>query len=164
MAEKKRTVTKKKTGKKALSKGDKSGKGKGRPKGQPRTGGRIKGTANKKTIEVIETLAKLKCDPIAGMAKIAMDARSPLDLESLEMVRRIKNALQGKKDLLEFFEMLLSSWRNYPPELRAKMFSELAQYVFPKRKAIEHTGQNGEPLQISIVKFGSKNANSSPTK
>lgn len=31
-----------------------------------------------------------------------------------------------------------------PPELRGRMYAELAQYVYPKRKAVEHTGQCGE--------------------
>ena len=34
------------------------------------------------------------------------------------------------------------------PELRGRMFSELAQYVAPKRKAIEHVI---EPIQIQQV-------------
>jgi len=32
------------------------------------------------------------------------------------------------------------------PELRGRMFSELAQYIAPKRKAIEHSGEGGEPV------------------
>ncbi len=74
-----------------------------------KTGGREKGTPNKRTQEVIAKLADLDCDPISGMAKIALD-------------------------------------ENNSPELRGRMFSELAQYIAPKRKAIEHTGQGGEPV------------------
>jgi len=74
-----------------------------------KTGGRTKGTPNKKTLEVIERLEQLGCDPIKGMAQIAMDEANP-------------------------------------PELRGRMFSELAQYVVPKRKAIEHStdGSSGQ--------------------
>jgi len=74
-----------------------------------KTGGRVAGTPNKKTLDVIERLEQLGCDPIEGMAKIAMDAANP-------------------------------------PELRGRMFSELAQYVVPKRKAIEHStdGSSGQ--------------------
>jgi hypothetical protein len=61
---------------------------------------------NKRTLDVIDRLAALKCDPIAGMARIAMDKKTPLDI-------------------------------------RARMFSELAQYVAPKRKALEHSGDAG---------------------
>ncbi len=34
-------------------------------------------------------------------------------------------------------------------ELRGKMLSELAQYVAPKRKAIEHSGPAGDPIDTS---------------
>ena len=64
-------------------------------------GGRRAGTPNKRTLDVIERLDALGCDPIEGMARIAMD--------------------QGNS-----------------PELRGKMFAELAGYVAPKRKAIDH--------------------------
>jgi hypothetical protein len=68
--------------------------------------GRPKGALNKRTRDVIDRLAALRCDPIAGMAKIAMDKKTPL-------------------------------------EIRARMYSELAQYVAPKRKALEHSAQPG---------------------
>lgn len=68
--------------------------------------GRPRGSPNKRTLDVIEKLARLKCDPIAGMAKLAMD-------------------------------------KNNPADLRGRMFSELAQYVAPKRKALEHSADAG---------------------
>lgn len=42
-----------------------------------KTGGRVAGTPNKRTMEVMERLESLGCDPIEGMAKIAMDRRPP---------------------------------------------------------------------------------------
>ena len=68
--------------------------------------GRPKGALNKRTLDVIDKLAALHCDPIAGMALIAMN-------------------------------------ENNPVELRARMYSELAQYVAPKRKALEHSADAG---------------------
>jgi hypothetical protein len=47
-----------------------------------------------------------RCDPITGMARIAMDENAPL-------------------------------------EIRARMYTELAQYVAPKRKALEHSAEPG---------------------
>ena len=35
---------------------------------------------------------------------------------------------------------LIAKDLKYPIELRARMFSELAQYVHPRRKAVEHSG------------------------
>lgn len=84
-------------------------------KGQ-KTGGRKKGTPNRRTQEIAEKLAVLGCDPIEGLARIAMDEESS-------------------------------------PELRGRMFAELAQYVAPKRKAIEHSGGAGEPVRF-VMNFG----------
>jgi hypothetical protein len=67
-----------------------------------RRGGRKAGTPNKRTVEVAQRLEELGCDPIEGMARLAMD------------------------DTLD-------------PTLRGRMFSELAQYVAPKRRAVEHS-------------------------
>ena len=88
------------------------------PKVEPsrKTGGRAKGTPNKKTLEVIERLKELKCDPIEGMAKIAKDAYE-----------------EGDK------------------QLAGQMYKELAQYVAPKRKAIEVSGDTDNPLAISLI-------------
>jgi hypothetical protein len=65
-----------------------------------KTGGRQKGTPNKATQDVVVRLKELGCDPIAGMATLALDP-------------------------------------NNSAELRGRMYSELAQYVAPKRKAVE---------------------------
>jgi len=37
-----------------------------------------------------------------------------------------------------------------PLELRGRMFSELAQYIFPKRKAVEHSGGQEHNLVITV--------------
>ena len=77
-----------------------------------KTGGRTAGTPNKRTLNVMERLDELGCDPIEGMAKIALDPQNPV-------------------------------------ELRARMFSDLAQYVAPKRRAIDHSGSEGTgPIEI----------------
>lgn len=75
-------------------------KGHGRPPGIPKTGGRQKGTPNKLGLEITARLELLDCDPIQGMAVLAMDQKNS-------------------------------------PELRGRMYAELAQYVYPKRKSIE---------------------------
>jgi hypothetical protein len=72
-----------------------------------RRGGRQRGAPNKRTLDVIERLAALHCDPITGMARIALNKKNSV-------------------------------------ELRAKMFTELAQYVAPKRKALEHPAEPGQ--------------------
>ncbi|MGA7415142.1 MAG: hypothetical protein WBW33_32020 [Bryobacteraceae bacterium] len=36
------------------------------------------------------------------------------------------------------------------PELRGKMYSDLSRYVYPQRKAIEHSGVGVAPLTITV--------------
>ncbi len=78
-------------------------------------GGRVKGTPNRVTADVQARLAALKCDPIEGMAQLALDPGNP-------------------------------------PELRGRMFAELAQYIAPKRKAVEIGVEPGSAA--SFVIFG----------
>ena len=72
-----------------------------------KTGGRQPGTPNRRTQEVCDRLAALGCDPIEGMARIALDPANT-------------------------------------PELRAKMYAELAQYVAPKRKSVDLSSTTGD--------------------
>ena len=67
------------------------------------------GTPNKRTLHVIERLHELGCDPIEGMAKIALDPQNPV-------------------------------------EVRARMFTDLAQYVAPKRRAVDQRRQTGPAI------------------
>jgi len=45
-----------------------------------KTGGRKAGTPNKKTLDVIEKLEAMDCDPISAMARLAMNAEASGDL------------------------------------------------------------------------------------
>ena len=47
-----------------------------------KTGGRKRGTPNRRTLEVCDLLQSLGCDPIEGMARIAMDASNSLELRA----------------------------------------------------------------------------------
>lgn len=38
-----------------------------------KTGGRVAGTPNKRTAELMQRLAELECDPLEGLARIAAD-------------------------------------------------------------------------------------------
>jgi hypothetical protein len=81
-----------------------------------KTGGRKPGIPNKRTLEVALRLENIGCDPIEGMAKLAMDT-------------------------------------NCSPELRGKMYSELAQYLYPKRRATELNieDQDSGALQVTWI-------------
>jgi hypothetical protein len=81
--------------------------------GRAKTGGRKRGTSNKRTLDVIERLEALGVDPIEGMSRLAMDPSNP-------------------------------------PELRGRMYAELAQYLYPKRKAVEMTDSSKEPVIFQL--------------
>jgi hypothetical protein len=78
-----------------------------------KTGGRVAGTPNRRTTELVERLAALGCDPVEGMARIAMDLSNP-------------------------------------PELRGRMYAELAGYVYPKRRAVEVKADEGPRVTFFI--------------
>lgn len=84
-----------------------------RPKGLPKTGGRRSGTPNKRQHELVVKLEQLGCDPIEGLARIAMAHETT-------------------------------------PELKVRAYSELAQYVHAKRKAVEHTSEEDHTINVFV--------------
>ena len=87
-----------------------------------KTGGRRAGTPNRRTTELAQHLSILGCDPIEGMAQLAMDEANP-------------------------------------PELRGRMYAELAGYLYPKRKATEIKIDDGPKVTfqfLSETEFNSK--------
>lgn len=78
-----------------------------------KTGGRLAGTPNKRTTELVDRLEALGCDPVQGMAQIAMDLNNPADL-------------------------------------RGRMYAELAQYLYPKRRATEIKTDDGPQVIFQI--------------
>src|ERR1700722_5906343 len=73
-----------------------------RPRGLAKTGGRQRGTPNRKTHELAEKLEGLGCDPIEGLAKIAMDAETAPELKvrcsgvQIAALREIADRTEGK--------------------------------------------------------------------
>ncbi len=65
-----------------------------------KTGGRTKGTPNKATVSIIEKLAALGCDPIEGMARIAMDERNTPELRA-RMLAELANYVAAKRKAVE---------------------------------------------------------------
>lgn len=47
-----------------------------------KTGGRTRGTPNRRTQDIQSLLASLGCDPIEGMARIAMDPEHPVEVRA----------------------------------------------------------------------------------
>ncbi len=140
------------------------------PKGT-RVGGRKPGTPNKATRDVQEILERLGVNPFAGMATIAAnqlpcgvcrgkgktayklaDGSHAKDCAITE-ARLIKGKLKctcngvGQRVCESCYGTLFEACS---PELRGKMHAELAQYVAPKRKAVEHSGPDGAEIPLGI--------------
>ena len=80
-----------------------------------KTGGRKRGTPNKKTVAVQEQMEQLGFDPIESMIEICNQAMTD---------------------------------KNYA--LAGQIAKELAQYVYPKRKAVEHITDPTEWPKMTI--------------
>lgn len=123
------------------------------PKGKPRppTAGRKKGTPNRQTVTVQETLARLDCDPFAGMAQIAL-GKIPCGACAGSPGKNMVKAADGTfypRTCESCYGTLLEK---VSPETRAKMYAELARYIQPQRKAVDVslTGADGGPIQHAI--------------
>jgi hypothetical protein len=89
--------------------------------------GRKKGTPNRLTGDIAARIEAIGCDPIEGMARLAMD-------------------------------------ENNTPELRGRMYAELAAYLYPKRKSIELESDTYNPVKTHItVSYEESPAKSEPT-
>jgi len=136
------------------------GSSKTNPTKKAKTGGRKPGTPNQKTVVVMETLQRLGCDPIEGMALIAMgrvpcrvcDQKKYISQERLfafqaaGVIGDLPEPEQGAKRSSGRIMCPVcygTSFEITPTKLRGDMFKELAQYVAPKRKAIEIADPDG---------------------
>jgi len=96
-----------------------------------KTGGRQKGTPNKNTAAIADTLSRLKCDPIEGLARIA----------------------NGEELLCGVSTIAGYTTVSHRPTFaqRLKAYTELAEYVAPKRKAVEVAGEGGGPVRFTLA-------------
>ena len=117
-----------------------------------RYGGRQKGTPNRKTEEIAEKLHRLKCDPLEGMAMIALNK---VPCGACRGAGKTKYKLPGDETIHErTCEHCHGSLMEVcSPELRGKMYSDLAQYLHPKRKAVELSTPPDGPVELSIAEI-----------
>jgi hypothetical protein len=120
--------------------------------GAPKGNSNRKGRPGKKSLEIADKLAALNCDPIEGMARIALGAESGF-IEKLQQIVESGDAEALSAQLPAMLKDL---------SLAGQMYKELAQYVAPKRKAIEHTGEGGKDLFPQQVTFKVIDGRSNP--
>lgn len=99
--------------------------------------GRQKGTPNKIQAEAGALMDSLGCDPIEAMLKIVHD-QVPCSTCRGKGVTKYQPAKGGDKLAERTCESCYGSkMEKISPELKGKMLTELAQYKYPKRKAID---------------------------
>src|SRR3974377_682221 len=67
---------------------------------RPKSGGRKRGTPNRRTADIQEKLAAMGCDPIAGMAAIAMDEKQDIGLRA-QMFKELAQYIAPKRKSVE---------------------------------------------------------------
>jgi len=142
-ATKNKAAPKKKATKVAVNSSlSKAGK-KGAPDKGERRGGRQKGTPNKKTQVVVETLENKGCDPVAMLADIAMGKSK---CASCNGKGKFKLKGSSKTEICPACKGIGADIVTI--DTKVTVLKELAQYVAPKRKAIEHTGKDDGDLNL----------------
>lgn len=117
--------------------------------------GRPKGSRNKLQLRVAEILERLGCDPIEGMALIMMQ-RCPCPTCAGSLRARYSMCAAGPYlDPDKGAEMTCRTcWGSgkepIEPALRGKMAAELAQYIAPKLRSIEHLTPPGSPVFVMM--------------
>ena len=78
-----------------------------------KTGGRSRGTPNKRTQDVMEKLDELGCDPIEGMARIAQQAEADGDKNlAAQMYKELAPYIAPKRKAIE--QTIKNEWRVLP--------------------------------------------------
>lgn len=95
-----------------------------------KTGGRKKGTPNKFTQDLHELAQEMGVNPFEVLLNFA----------------------KGDYKALRLPETTAFGSPTIPPELRQKAAKDACEYLFPKRKAIEHTGANGADLFAQMLR------------
>jgi hypothetical protein len=97
----------------------------GKPVGLEKSGGRQKGTPNKKTQDLLNKAEELGVDPFEILLFYAKRDWEALGFESPEIEK-------AGKDGQVFYEDRITA------KMQMDAASEACQYLFPKRKAVEH--------------------------
>jgi hypothetical protein len=96
-----------------------------------------KGIPNKRTADLLDLAQELDCNPFEILLHFAKGNFKELGLPEWTE----KTSKQGDKVM----EPTIS------PELRQKSAKDACEYLFPKRRAVEHSGPDGADLLVKLV-------------
>ena len=103
-----------------------------------KTGGRKKGTPNKRTQDLLDKAREIGRDPFETLLLFSNG-----DWEALGYSE--EKYLASSNEHGDFYKYTID------PSVRASCAERACQYIHPKRKAIEITGKDGEDLQQVVI-------------
>lgn len=118
--------------------------GKGAAPGE-RRGGRAKGVKNKATLDLIQTLNEKGYSPVAELIRIAHKAEIEYDRAA-----EVFDAICDKRASEDMIPLHNDNAVNYLKVMQS-CAADLMPYVYPRRKAVEVTGADGENLFQSFA-------------
>lgn len=113
--------------------------------GTPKTGGRKKGQPNIRTRELIEILDNAGYCPVARLIAVAEAAE-----KEYQRAEQIYDAIEAKKDVAGITTPTADMAPHYL-KLMETCAADLLPYMYPKRKSIEVTGQDGQNVFQSLT-------------
>lgn len=108
-----------------------------RPPGLPKTGGRVKGTPNSKTRHLLEKAEKLGVDPFEILLLYSKRDWQGLGYDRQTETKVLKDGGTIEVDIIT-------------PELQLNAAKEACQYLHAKRKAIELSGDDENPVELNL--------------
>lgn len=109
-----------------------------------RRGGRAKGAMNKISLDLLEELRAKNFNPAAELVEIIKDAR-----DEYARSQEIHDAIQENRDEAKIKGYFADTGPAYLG-IAAKACADLMKFVYPTRKAIDHTS-GGESFNQSFV-------------
>jgi len=97
------------------------------PKKRQKYGGRKKGTPNKKTLLLQDQLEEKGLDPVAGLKACLEELEAIVAYEAEDQINLVNS--------------------------KARIYIEILQYIYPKRKAVEYAVQEESPPQVIEVQW-----------
>ena len=113
----------------------------GRKTGTPKTGGRKKGTPNKRSNQLLDVLEAAGYDPEKDNPLVWM-----LRVYTGEVTMPVvctEITINGPVAVVNDVPL--------EPALRVRCMTEFAQYIYPKRKAIEVSGPDGGEIPVTAI-------------
>lgn len=113
-----------------------------------KSGGRQKGTPNKNSLPIEELAKALNIDPFEVLLRFAAGDWKGLGYDN-EVYFSESPEGDGKQIKMGYV---------IKPEVRQKAASDACQYLYPKKKAIELSGKDGDDIGFRIIveDYGSK--------